>query len=143
MSGSRGRRAHDSRVATNAAASALGATVLQVPVYAAVAARRLEAPATGTYLPFQARDLAGESRRVSARVNAEDRVADLARRVPGGPSEIERRVLEIVEGARRGAFAPIPAREAECTHCGVSGGCRKPRFAMAPEIDEEEEREGS
>ncbi len=120
--------------------SLVGDTALQVPIYALVAGRRLEAPATGAYVPMQPRDLATDTK---PNTKAEDRVADLARReAPGVPSEIERRVLQLADSARGGRFAPLPAREAECTHCSVSGGCRKPRFAMAPS-DELEDKESS
>lgn len=115
------------------ASALLGETALQVPIYALVAGTRLEAPATGAYVPIQPRDLAAETK---ASTRAEDRVADLARReAAGAASEIERRILTIAAGARAGRFAPVPAREGECTHCSVSGGCRKPRFAMAPADD--------
>ncbi|MBX3203497.1 MAG: PD-(D/E)XK nuclease family protein [Labilithrix sp.] len=118
------------------ASSLLGETALQVPIYALVAAQRLEAPATGAYVPIQPRDLATETK---ANTRAEDRVGELSRREAAGvPSEIERRVLQIAVDARSGRFAPVPAREAECTHCSVSGGCRKPRFAMAPADDLED-----
>jgi hypothetical protein len=89
-------------------------------------------------MPIQARDLATETK---ARASVEDRVTELARRPPGGLSEIEERVLEIASAARAGRFAPLPARESECTHCGVSGGCRKPRFAMAPGDEAVDEKE--
>jgi PD-(D/E)XK nuclease superfamily len=116
----------------------LGETALQIPIYALVAGRRVEAPATGAYVPMQPRDLAIETK---PNARAEDRVAELARReAPDVPSEIERRTLQIAVDARRGRFAPVPARESECTHCSVSGGCRKPRFAMAPS-DELEDKE--
>ena len=122
------------------ASSLLGETALQVPIYALVAGRRLEASATGAYVPMQPRDLATETK---PNTKAEERVAELARREASAvPAEIERRVLQIAVDARAGRFAPVPAREAECTHCGVSGGCRKPRFAMAPS-DELEDKESS
>ena len=35
----------------------------------------------------------------------------------------------------RGRSSPLPAHESECRYCAVSGGCRKPRFAMAPVED--------
>lgn len=118
------------------ASTLLGETALQVPIYALVAGRRLEAPATGAYVPIQPRDLATETK---ANTRAEERVAELStREAAGAPSEIERRVLAIAAGARAGRLAPLPAREAECAHCGVSGGCRKPRFAMAPADDGDE-----
>ena len=47
--------------------------------------------------------------------------------------------LELARSVRAGNLAPLPAKEAECTYCSVSGGCRKPRFAMAPDDDEEPE----
>jgi RecB family exonuclease len=115
--------------------SLLGETALQVPLYAAVIALRFEAHATGAYLPIQARDLALEPAKSTAR--AEARVTELAARPR--PSEIERRVLDVVDRARSGWFAPLPARESECTRCSVSGGCRKPRFAMAPADEDEPE----
>lgn len=122
------------------ASAHLGETALQVPIYALVAGRRFEAPATGAYVPMQSRDLAMDTK---SNAKAEDRIVDLARRdVPSVPSEIERRVLQICVSARAGRFAPMPAREAECHHCSVSGACRKPRFAMAPE-DELEDGESS
>jgi len=109
--------------------NALGVTALQVPIYACVAARELGVPATGMYAPTQARDITAE-----ARPNAKvaERMDDLVRREGGVSSEIERRTLAIVSSARAGMLAPIPADEAECRTCAVSGGCRKPRFAMAP-----------
>ncbi len=120
------------------ASSQLGVTALQVPIYAAVAARQLGAHATGTYMPIQPRDLATETK---SRASVEDRVTELVQRPPGGLSEIEERVLEIASAARAGRFVPLPVRESECTHCGVSGGCRKPRFAMAPADEVMEEKE--
>jgi RecB family exonuclease len=118
------------------ASSQLGETALQVPIYAAVAARELASAASGAYVPIQPRDLAMESR---ARGSSEDRVAELARTEHGLGSEIERRAMALVTSARAGGLAPLPAREAECTYCDVSGGCRKPRFAMAPDDVEEKE----
>ena len=116
----------------------LGETALQVPIYALVASRQLASAATGAYLPMQPRDLAAETF-VTAKV--QDAVADLVRREAAtAPSAIERRVLSLVTDARAGLFAPLPARDAECTRCGVSGGCRRPRFAMAP-ADELEDKE--
>jgi hypothetical protein len=65
----------------------------------------------------------------------------VARKAGDGLNEIERRALSIVMSARSGALAPIPAHESECRYCAVSGGCRKPRFAMAPADDADDERE--
>lgn len=118
----------------------LGETALQVPVYALVAERTLSTTATGTYLPMQSRDLASET----ASSKVDDAVTELVRRETRDASApIERRVLSVIADARAGRFAPLPARDAECTHCGVSGGCRKPRFAMAPAEELEERESGS
>jgi hypothetical protein len=87
------------------------------------------------YLPTQPRDLAAPSPRPK-----DDRVAELA---AGSPSEIEERVVALAVGARAGRFVALPVRESECTFCSVSGGCRKPRFAMEPVEDEDLEKEGT
>lgn len=128
--------------ARDSSAGALGVTALQIPVYAVVAAQALGVPTTGVYLPMQPRDLATERLTPpSARANnPEERVANLARRPSAFvPSEIERRVLDIASSARDGHFAPFPARESECAYCSASGGCRKPRFAMAPMDDADDQ----
>lgn len=114
-------------------ASALGETVLQVPVYACVARAATGREATGVYVPFQPRDV--HDARVSAA--AQKRMDELVAVPAGGLAEIERRALELVVRARRGEFSPVPRSESECVHCAVSGGCRKPRFAMAPDDEEE------
>ena len=126
-----------SKSTVRASSGTLGETALQIPVYAAVAARHLEMPATGTYLPMQPRDLAQETR---ANGKAEERVLELAKRPGRGLlAPIETRVLDLARSVRAGNLAPLPAKESECTYCSVSGGCRKPRFAMAPDEDEEQE----
>jgi RecB family exonuclease len=121
------------------AGSSLGETALQVPIYASVAGRELELPATGVYVPTQPRDIAVETK---PNARAAQRMEELvARKAGDGLNEIERRALSIVMSARSGALAPIPAHESECRYCAVSGGCRKPRFAMAPADDADDERE--
>ena len=123
-----------SKSTVRSSTAAVGEAALQIPVYAAVAAQALGVPGTGIYLPMQPRDL---STGRPARASKEDRVAELARRT-GGTSEIERRLGQLVRSIRAGKLAPLPVRESECIYCSVSGGCRKPRFAMAPdeELDE-------
>ena len=128
-----------SRSTVRDASSSLGETALQVPLYATVAGRELGLLATGSYVPTQARDVVVEGR-PSAR--ATQRMDELLTRPPGrGVSEIERKALAIVMSARSGALAPVPADESECRFCAVSGGCRKPRFAMAPVDESEDQRE--
>jgi hypothetical protein len=49
----------------------------------------------------------------------------------GGVTPVEKRALELVAAVRRGALAPRPIEESACATCDASGGCRKPRFAIA------------
>jgi ATP-dependent helicase/nuclease subunit B len=117
------------------AGASLGETALQVPLYARIATRELGVPATGAYLATQPKDLEGA--RVSPKVT--QRMAELVSRAPGEAlAPIEQRALALVASVRAGALAPVPAEPRECTLCAVSGGCRKPRFAMAP-LDEGDE----
>lgn len=116
--------------------SGLGDTVLQVPLYACVASRRFGVTAKGLYMPTQPRDLATDTG-PSAKVDR--RMDDLVlREAPGALTEIERRALAVVRSVREGRLAPTPVDESACRTCSVSGGCRKPRFAMAPAEEEEE-----
>lgn len=123
-----------------ASASALGETALQVPLYACVASRVLELPATGAYVPTQARDVAAAKPNKNAAQRMDELVARSGR---AELSEIERRALSVVSSVRAGALAPIPASEAECRFCAVSGGCRKPRFAMAPLDDADDDHDAA
>lgn len=143
-------RAHDGRMlrvidykrsksTVRDAASSLGETALQVPLYACVAGRELGVVAMGAYVPTQARDVAVDAKPSARAAQRMDEV--LARPPGGGLNEIERRALAIVMSARSGALAPLPAHESECRYCAVSGGCRKPRFAMAPVDDADDEHE--
>ena len=119
------------------AGSGLGITAFQVPLYACVAERQLGVPAAGRYVPYQARDLAAGGGAPSAKVSA--RMEELVvREARGALTEIERRSLSVIRAVRDGRLAPVPAEEATCRTCAVSGGCRKPRFAMAPDDEDEE-----
>lgn len=122
-----------SRSTVRSSSASLGVTALQVPIYAVVASRKLDARATGAYIPMQTRDLAAETK---PKISPEERVTQLSTGKPS-ETEIEKRVLELVRSVRSGRVAPTPARESECTYCDVSGGCRKPRFAMAPSDEPE------
>lgn len=127
-----------SKSTVTAAASSLGETALQVPLYACVAGRELDLPATGVYVPTQARDVAVAKPSKSAA----ERMNELVARPSGEPlAAIERRALAIAAGIRGGSLVPIPAHETECRFCAVSGGCRKPRFAMTPLDDADEDRD--
>ncbi|MBS2017614.1 MAG: PD-(D/E)XK nuclease family protein [Deltaproteobacteria bacterium] len=107
----------------------LGGTALQVPIYACIAARALGVPATGVYAPTQARDVTVAKRDAKGA----ERMSELvSRAAPNELAPIESRALLVVMEARGGRLAPTPADETECRLCDVSGGCRKPRFAMEP-----------
>ncbi len=116
------------------AIASLGVTALQVPLYARVVARNLGIATTGIYAPTQPRDVDGSRASAIAARKMEAMLAD-----DGGPLAcVERVALRVASGIRAGRLVPLPAKESECRLCAVSGGCRKPRFAMAPLEDEEE-----
>lgn len=114
-----------------ASAGGAGESAVQVPLYACVASRALGVPATGLYLAAQARDVAAS--KPTARMQA--KMDELLAREGAALAPIERRVLAVVAGVREGRLAPLPVDEAVCRTCAVSGGCRKPRFAMTPAED--------
>lgn len=105
----------------------VGATALQVPLYALAARAALgRADVTGIY--FSLRD------EVLARPNEKDRCADVvAQQIEGA---IEVRALDVVRRVRRGDVTPRPEDELSCRTCPFSGGCRRPRFAMPAEEDD-------
>ena len=117
-------------------ARSLGETALQVPLYASVASRATGLPATGLYMPTQARDVAREPK---THARSDCRMSELVgKNAVVGITPIEAASLHLITKVRRGDLVPVPARESECRFCSVSGGCRKPRFAMAPaeEVDD-------
>jgi ATP-dependent helicase/nuclease subunit B len=122
-----------SKTTVRDASSSLGETALQVPLYACVVSRRMGTATSGTYLPFQPRDIPTDAR---PNAKLEQAMAALVQRVePGALAEVERRALVLVGTIRGGALAPLPTDESACRTCAVSGGCRKPRFAMTPAED--------
>jgi RecB family exonuclease len=128
------------KATVQAASRGLGETALQVPLYACVASRQLGLPGTGAYAATQARDVGVEGK---GSVRTAAQVEELcAREAPGELAPVESRALAIVRDLRAGGLAPFPASEAECRYCDVSGGCRKPRFAMTPADDSEEDARG-
>lgn len=115
---------------------ALGETALQVPLYACVARRATGVSATGVYLPFQPRDVFDAKMTASAT----ERMNALVSPVAGaGLAPVETRVLDLAVQVRDGGLLPLPATESACTYCAVSGGCRRPRFAMPPREDDDDE----
>jgi ATP-dependent helicase/nuclease subunit B len=102
----------------------LGATTYQTLVYGIVAARATgRARARGLYLPTPARELGDRS---TVREPDAERWAELLADAP-------RRAIGVVGGLRKGALAPIPEDKHACNRCHVRGGCRMPRFAVAPD----------
>jgi hypothetical protein len=61
-----------------------------------------------------------------------------AHELADGLPQFERRILGLVGDLRRGDIAVRPAEAASCDHCDFSGVCRKPRFAPAAPVDEDE-----
>jgi hypothetical protein len=122
-----------SRTAVESGGKNLGETVFQIALYARAAADALHAlEREGLYLPTQRRDLASFRMREPFAV----RWRELHAPAPPGGTRIEATVLEIVRALRSGMLAPRPRDEAACATCAMSGGCRKPRFAIpAPEED--------
>jgi hypothetical protein len=118
-----------SRRAADAGTRDMGATAFQVPLYALVAARATgRSDAHGLYLPTPARELR------QVREPSPDRWGTLL-------GSVENLAADVVGTLRRGALAPIPRDKTACARCHVRGGCRRPRFAVAP--DEEEAAGGS
>jgi hypothetical protein len=106
----------------------MGTTAFQVPLYAFVAARATGRPAArGLYLPTAARALAEDARRRDAAPDAWGALY----------AEAPRAAAEVVAGLRAGALAPVPRDRHACFYCHVRGGCRQPRFAVAPDDDGE------
>jgi hypothetical protein len=93
------------------------------------------------YMATQARDVSADAK---PNTRADQRMEELVDRPPGAAlAEIERRALSIVATVRSGTLVPVPAHESECRYCAVSGGCRKPRFAMAPADDADDDHDAT
>ncbi len=115
----------------------LGETALQIPLYASLASRQPGLPADGAYMATQARALA--KLEVGGSKKNQERLAELLRReTRDGLTLAEAGALDLVTAIRQGHLVPIPAAESECRTCSVSGGCRKPRFAMVAADDGED-----
>jgi RecB family exonuclease len=115
-----------SRRAADVGTREMGTTAFQVPLYALVAARAQGGEgARGVYLPTPARDLEAGVREVTA-----ERWSELLESAPAAAAQI-------VGAMREGSLAPVPRDEKACVFCHVRGGCRKPRFAVAPDDERE------
>ena len=102
----------------------LGASAIQVPLYAIVARRGLGAKdARGRYLSTI-------SPAKSATSSFDERFAALVEEDASGSTEATRAALDRVHTLRAGDVAPVPAAPKWCASCGLDGACRRPRFAV-------------
>ncbi len=127
-------RAIDYKTSPRAAESgmrALGETAFQIALYARAAGNALERPdRAGLYV--------GATRpgEVGAKLKKDFEATWAALHAGDGTTKVEERALDLVRRVRQGGLAPRPSDESACATCDVSGGCRKPRFAIARDEDE-------
>ncbi|MGH7282506.1 MAG: PD-(D/E)XK nuclease family protein, partial [Polyangiaceae bacterium] len=128
-------RAVDYKTGLNAAKDAhrdLGDAVLQVPLYARAAMTSLDADrAEGLYLP--ARDIAAM---LANRPKFEKAWDEIGAREKTRP-ELTERVLARLAPLREGRFLPLPRHDRECDRCAYDGICRRPRFVVSEEEEDE------
>jgi RecB family exonuclease len=111
----------------------LGASAIQVPLYAIVARRNLAVKdARGRYLSTI-------SPAKNATSSFEDRFAELVEEDAAHASEVTRAALDRVHALRAGDVAPVPTAPKWCATCGLDGACRRPRFAVTMIGREEQE----
>ncbi len=110
----------------------LGDTAFQIALYARVAADALHAlERSGIYVAAPRPD------DISPKLRKDFDAKWASLHAGGGAvTPIEARALDVVRQVRLGAIAPRPADDSACARCDSSGGCRKPRFAIAREDDE-------
>ena len=128
-------RAVDYKTGLNAAKDAhrdLGEAILQVPLYARAAMTSLDADrAEGLYLP--ARDIAAAIANRSKFEKAWDEIGAREKTRP----ELAERVLSTLAPLREGRFLPTPRHDRECDRCAYDGICRRPRFVVSEEDEDE------
>lgn len=128
-------RAVDYKTGLNAAKDAhrdLGQAILQVPLYARAAMTSLDADrAEGLYLP--ARDIAAA---IANRPKFEKAWDEIGAREKTRP-ELTERVFEKLTPLREGRFLPLPRHDRECDRCAYDGICRRPRFVVSEEEEDE------
>jgi hypothetical protein len=111
----------------------LGASAIQVPLYAIVARRGLGVTdARGRYLSTI-------SPARNATSSFDDRFEALVEEDSTGSSEATRAALDRVHTLRAGDVAPVPTAAKWCAACGLDGACRRPRFAVTMIGREEQE----
>jgi hypothetical protein len=121
--------------AAQRAARGLGELTFQLPVYARAGKVKYAASRTdGLYLPMRVR---GPLPPLPPKGHAE--VWDRAMLEDNGRAAFEDRAMGIVEQVRAGSLLPTPRQEHACDTCSLDGGCRKPRFAIEAEREDEPE----
>jgi ATP-dependent helicase/nuclease subunit B len=96
-------------------------TAFQVPLYAHVTKRVLDARSSGgVYLPTLMLDPSYAAGFAAAWDEA----------MGEGEGGVVPRTLGVVEGIRRGVVAPLPPDERVCDRCPYDGACRRPRFVV-------------
>jgi ATP-dependent helicase/nuclease subunit B len=132
-------RAIDYKLSESAAARGtrgLGEVAFQLPLYARAAALHYEARTSDAlYLPTRVKGPLPQGP-TKAHAEAWARACLLVE----GRASFETRALEIIQAVRAGGLAPTPADPHVCESCSFDGGCRKPRFAISAEREDEPER---
>ncbi|HEY2369865.1 MAG TPA: PD-(D/E)XK nuclease family protein, partial [Polyangiaceae bacterium] len=111
----------------------LGASAIQVPLYAIVARRGLGV------MDARGRYLSTISPAKNATSSFDDRFAELVAEDATGGSEVTRAALDRIHALRSGDVAPVPTAAKWCAACGLDGACRRPRFAVTMIGREEQE----
>jgi ATP-dependent helicase/nuclease subunit B len=124
-------RATDYKTSPRAAESgmrALGETAFQVALYARAAGNALQRPErAGLYVGATRPDDVGPK----VKKDFDAAWTALHSGAPGRATPIEVRALDVIRRVRQGGLAPRPHDDSACATCDSSGGCRKPRFAIA------------
>jgi PD-(D/E)XK nuclease superfamily len=116
--------------------AAFGKTTFQLAIYGRAAQATLDrGRAEGLYLPVQRLRPGGAPKKHA------ERWAD-AHALEGGTPSFERTVLALIDDVRLGRVGVVPASSASCDHCDYDGVCRKPRFAPAAPMDDDESNNG-
>jgi hypothetical protein len=121
-----------SRSAVEGGMKNLGETVFQIALYARAAADAKSAvDREGLYVPSQRKDVASLKPSASFATTWRD-LHVREREEEGACTKVEARALAVVQSLREGALVPRPRDRDEraCDGCAMSGGCRKPRFAI-------------
>jgi ATP-dependent helicase/nuclease subunit B len=125
------------------ATTALGESALQLPIYALAALAAVGDGAGGgqggaadaAYLGYSTRERGTSEKKDLALAARLDELLDASGDTATVP-QIARRALDLVNEGRRGDFLPT-LTTAPCARCALDGICRKPRFVVPADSDEE------